>query len=87
MWAYADLCDTFYKMAGLKLMAPSPRYYAVIRMDPVAMVQGLELDDPQMLEEARKMEPKKYLVYLDRVSCPSRLPQLSLHPLPCARAF
>ena len=44
--------------------APSPHHYAVIRMDPVAMITSLGIDDPATLAEARSMNPKKYLVYL-----------------------
>ncbi|KAJ8461987.1 hypothetical protein ONZ51_g11191 [Trametes cubensis] len=41
---------------------PSPGSYAVIRLDPVAMVQ--RFDDPQALLQAQAMRPKSYLVYL-----------------------
>ncbi|KAI0752787.1 hypothetical protein C8Q80DRAFT_475935 [Daedaleopsis nitida] len=43
-------------------LLPVLNSYAVIRMDPVAMVADLQ--DPIALAEARKMAPKKYLVYL-----------------------
>ncbi|RDX48720.1 hypothetical protein OH76DRAFT_1310311, partial [Lentinus brumalis] len=39
--------------------------YAVLRMDPEAMVKDLGLDDAATLDEVRQMSAKKYLVYLD----------------------
>ncbi len=48
---------------------PSPWRFATIRMDPVAMVEDLGLRDASgFVAKARKMSPKKYLVYLDLVS-------------------
>ncbi|TFK84700.1 hypothetical protein K466DRAFT_526956, partial [Polyporus arcularius HHB13444] len=46
-----------------------PNQFAVLRIDPVAMVEPLR--DPQALAEARAMKPKKYLMYL---SMPMDLP-------------
>lgn len=48
-----------------KLKFPSGRLYAVIQMDPVAMVE--HLDDPIALEAAKALHPKKYLIYLEQV--------------------
>ena len=48
------------------VMLPEPNLFAVVRMDPVAMVAYLTLDYVA-LEAARAMRPKKYLVYLDVV--------------------
>ncbi|KAI0800131.1 hypothetical protein C8Q74DRAFT_1190978 [Fomes fomentarius] len=49
----------------VRRIIPSSHHYAVIRMDPVAMVEGLGLDDDlETLAEARAMQPRKYLVYL-----------------------
>ena len=42
--------------------SPSPRSYAVIRLNPVEMVRPF--DDPQALLEAQAMQPKSYLIYL-----------------------
>ena len=49
----------------MKLSYPVPQTYAVIQLDPVAMV--LHLNDANALEEARAMAPKKYLVYISMV--------------------
>ncbi|KAI0327942.1 hypothetical protein GY45DRAFT_1436585 [Cubamyces sp. BRFM 1775] len=49
----------------MKRFCPGVFYYAVIRMDAVAMVE--HFDDPIATAEARALETKKYLVYL--VSC------------------
>ncbi|TFK83903.1 hypothetical protein K466DRAFT_497572, partial [Polyporus arcularius HHB13444] len=43
---------------------PSPGSYAVIRMDPIAMVEHLH--DPVALSAAEAVEAKSYLVYIDR---------------------
>ncbi|EIW54185.1 uncharacterized protein TRAVEDRAFT_132557 [Trametes versicolor FP-101664 SS1] len=43
--------------------SPNMGNYAVIRMDPVAMVK--DLDDPEALVAAEALKTKKYLVYLD----------------------
>ncbi|KAI0690777.1 hypothetical protein C8T65DRAFT_618225 [Cerioporus squamosus] len=48
---------------------PSPDTYAVIRMDPVAMVE--HLNDAEALESAKALRPKSYLVYID---CDHSLP-------------
>ena len=48
-------------------IAPPPRVYAVIQMDPGTMVKNLGLDDPESLSEVEKMSPKKYLVYIEWV--------------------
>ncbi|RPD68998.1 hypothetical protein L226DRAFT_308074 [Lentinus tigrinus ALCF2SS1-7] len=46
---------------------PLPHRYAVIRTDPEAMVKDLGFDDPETLEEARRMLRQKYLVFLDEL--------------------
>ncbi|KAI0664030.1 hypothetical protein C8Q70DRAFT_905978 [Cubamyces menziesii] len=46
----------------MKRFCPGVFYYAVIRMDPVAMVE--HFNDPIATAEARALETKKYLVYL-----------------------
>ena len=53
----------------MSLLFPPLRLYAVIQMDPVAMVK--HLDDSIALEEARALRPQKYLVYLIDVRLPS----------------
>ena len=53
----------------MNLLFPPLRLYAVIQMDPVAMVK--HLDDPVALKEARALRPQKYLVYLIDVRLPS----------------
>ncbi|OJT08376.1 hypothetical protein TRAPUB_715 [Trametes pubescens] len=45
--------------------SPNAPCYAVIRMDPVAMVK--KLDDPEALKAARAMAPQSYVVYLTHV--------------------
>lgn len=45
--------------------SPNAPCYAVIRMDPVAMVK--KLDDPEALAAARAMTPQSYVVYLSLV--------------------
>ena len=64
-----------------KLCFPVFSYYAVVRMDPEAMLRTVKLDDEQALDEVRRMpEPKKYLVYLKYVS--NRLSiQLEIYPI------
>lgn len=49
-------------------MCPGSMQYAVIRIDPVGMVE--HFDDPVATQEAeaQAMHAKKYLVYLDHVS-------------------
>ncbi|RPD56389.1 hypothetical protein L226DRAFT_513177 [Lentinus tigrinus ALCF2SS1-7] len=42
---------------------PDDQSFAVIRMDPVAMVR--HLDDPEALKAAEALSPQSYLVYLD----------------------
>ena len=54
-------------MGGTKTIGPSPRYYAVIQMDPEAMIRDLHLDDEQALKEVQEMQPQKYLIYLAQV--------------------
>ena len=44
---------------------PCDRSFAVIRMDPVAMVR--HLNDPEATRAAKALSPRKYLVYLDEV--------------------
>lgn len=46
--------------------SPNTGNYAVIRMDPVAMVK--DLNDLEALVAAEALQTKKYLVYLDFVS-------------------
>ena len=46
--------------------SPSPRSYAVIRLNPVEMVRPF--DDAQALLEAQAMQPKSYLIFLHLVS-------------------
>lgn len=48
------------------LYAPFPGIYAVIRVDPVAMVQHLDRD---AILAAESLNPKSYLVYINTVSC------------------
>ncbi|KAH9849128.1 hypothetical protein C2E23DRAFT_784803 [Lenzites betulinus] len=50
----------------MKYYCPLPYQYAVMRMDPVSMVE--HFNDPIATEQARALETKKYLVYLD--TCP-----------------
>ncbi len=45
---------------------PTGQQFAVVRMDPLAMVLHLNLDSVA-IEEATAMKPKKYLVYVDSV--------------------
>ena len=45
---------------------PCDRSFAVIRMDPVAMVE--HLNDAEALASARALRPKSYVVYIDCVS-------------------
>ncbi|OSC96778.1 hypothetical protein PYCCODRAFT_1420552 [Trametes coccinea BRFM310] len=47
----------------MKRSCPEPLCYAVIRIDPVAMVE--HFNDPIATAEACALRPKKYLVYLD----------------------
>ncbi|TFK91978.1 hypothetical protein K466DRAFT_481556 [Polyporus arcularius HHB13444] len=47
-----------------KLIIPSPSHYAAIRLNPVAMVEDLGLEDEATLAEARRLETKTYLAYL-----------------------
>ena len=55
-------------MGGTKTIGPRPRFYAVIQMDPKAMIRDWKLDDEQALKEVEEMRPQKYLIYLDTVS-------------------
>ena len=55
------------------LFCPTTHSYAVIRMDPVAMVE--HLDDAEALASARALCPKSYVVYIDCVS--SSYPSMS----------
>ncbi len=48
-------------------IVPKARRIAAVRMDPVDMVSRLNLDDIA-LAQARALQTKKYLVYLDLVS-------------------
>lgn len=45
--------------------SPNPGTYAVIRMNPVAMVK--DLNDPEALSAAEAIQPKAYVVYLKNV--------------------
>ena len=54
-----------------KCCLPTEGYYAVVRMDPETMLRAVNLDDQRALDEVRRMEPKKYLVYLAMVSIQS----------------
>ncbi|RDX48702.1 hypothetical protein OH76DRAFT_1352070, partial [Lentinus brumalis] len=45
-------------------LIPLPSHYAVIRIDPEAMVKDLALEDAETLHEVRSMSRKKYLVFL-----------------------
>ena len=47
---------------GKIFYSPSPRSYAVIRLNTVEMVRPF--DDAQALLEAQAMQPKSYLIYL-----------------------
>ncbi len=49
-------------------LIPLPSHYAVIRIDPEAMVKDLALEDAETLHEVRSMSRKKYLVFLQWVS-------------------
>ncbi len=44
------------------------RFYAVVQMDPLAMVKNLGLEDPKILLAVEALHPKTYLVYVDVVS-------------------
>ncbi|KAI0350643.1 hypothetical protein OH77DRAFT_1412785 [Trametes cingulata] len=52
-------------LACTHFFSPSPGTYAVVRMDPVAMVEELGIDDVEAVAAARAMQPKSYLIYLD----------------------
>ena len=54
-------------MANTRRIAPLPFVYAVIRIDPDTMVKDLGLDDLETLNDVRKIDPKKYLVYVEWV--------------------
>lgn len=59
-------------MASPRLFfSPNTPCYAVIRMDPVAMVR--KLDDPEAMAAARGMTPQSYVVFLSNVSLMSTL--------------
>lgn len=45
--------------------SPNTSTYAVIRMNPVAMVQ--DLNDPEALSAAEALQTKAYLIYIDYV--------------------
>ncbi|KAH9889306.1 hypothetical protein C8Q73DRAFT_154039 [Cubamyces lactineus] len=47
---------------GHLFYSPSPRSYAVIRLDPVEMVRPFH--DAQALLQAQAMRPKSYLIFL-----------------------
>lgn len=55
--------------------SPNTGTYAVIRLNPVAMVK--DLDDPEALVAAEALQTKRYLVYIEYVSvlaCFSSMP-------------
>ena len=52
----------------MTLKFPRIGLYAVVRIDPVAMVE--HLNDPIALQQARALLTKKYLVYLKDVRMP-----------------
>ncbi len=52
----------------MQLPFPSGMSYAFIKMDPLAMVRNLGLDDGETLAAVAEMKPKKYLIYLEYVS-------------------
>ncbi len=61
----------------MKLIFPSGLAYAVIQMNPLAMVRDLGLDDdPEIVAAVAEMKPKKYLIYLEFVSVYYRVPLL-----------
>ena len=45
--------------------APISGRYAILRMNPVATLEPFQY--PDLIMQAQKMSPKKYLVYLDQV--------------------
>ena len=47
---------------------PLPQRFAVVQIDPVAMLTMAGLDDAEALAAAKALVPKKYLVYLEDVS-------------------
>lgn len=67
------------------LLFPRINRFAVIRMNPVAMIQELELDG-LALSRAQAMLPRKYLVYLDIVSQHRSLCMHSINTLSSAVA-
>ena len=48
-------------------LVPLPSRYAVIRTDPITMLENMGLDDPITLAEAGNIPRKKFLVYLEWV--------------------
>ncbi|TFK91975.1 hypothetical protein K466DRAFT_540584 [Polyporus arcularius HHB13444] len=46
------------------LLVPLPCHYALIRLNPTAMLGDLRLDDAITLAEAEKFKPKTYLAFL-----------------------
>ncbi|KAI0327931.1 hypothetical protein GY45DRAFT_1327002 [Cubamyces sp. BRFM 1775] len=50
------------EVIGKTFYSPSPRSYAVIRLNPEDMVRPF--DDAQALLQAQAMRPKSYLIYL-----------------------
>lgn len=54
-------------MASARLFfSPNTPCYAVMRMDPVAMVR--KLDDTEAMNAARAMTPQSYVVFLSLIS-------------------
>ena len=54
-----------YKDVPFDLPFPMPSQFVALRMDPVAMVKPLR--DPQATAEAKRIKPKKYLIFLTSV--------------------
>ena len=69
-YLHIDLRHSYSNMV-LRIV-PSSLCYAAIRIDPIAMVRDLGLDDPQTLAEARGVKNRTYLVLLHMV-CRARV--------------
>lgn len=55
----------------MKFPGPHSLVFALMRMDPVTMVQ--HFNDPDLTARAQAINPRKYLVLLDTVCTPSSL--------------
>lgn len=53
----------------VKLPFPRLHRFAIIQMDPVAMIEQLNIHDDEALSEAHALTTKKYLVYIAYVGC------------------